>query len=219
MDKIVERIRKLLALAGNNPSEAEREAALRKAHALLLEHNLQMQDVAEKVETMDAHDMVVKYPSTWSRVIINAVASLYFCKFVYTRVGRVYVAHFIGMRVDAEIAQMVATSIINSVAHEAVYHSRRTGGSVASFKNGAASQIAYRCRKLREEAEADPVPGTALVVQSLYKTRATQAEEWTQQKFGKLKESKRSLRVTADHSGRAGAAFGQTISITPRVRQ
>jgi hypothetical protein len=219
MEKIVERVRKLLALAGNNPSEAEREAALRKAHAILLEHNLQMHDVIEKVETMDAYDMLVKYPSTWSRVISNAIANLYFCKFVYTKTGRSYVAHFIGMRVDAEIAQMVASNIIESVAREAVYHARVTGGSVASFKNGAASSIYWRCEKMRKEAEADPVPGTALVVQSLYKTRAAQAEDFSQNKFGKLKTSKRQMRVTADESGRAGANFAQKVSLTPKVRQ
>jgi hypothetical protein len=217
MEKIVERVRKLLALAGNNPSEAEREAALRKAHAILLEHNLQMHDVIEKIETVNAYDMVVKYPSTWSRVISNAIANLYFCKFVYTKVGRSYIAHFIGMRVDAEIAQMVASNIIESVAREAVYHSRVTGGSVASFKNGAASSIAYRCRKMREQAEADPVPGTALVVQSLYKTRAAEAEDFTQNKWGKLKETNRRMRVTADESGRAGSKFGGTVSLTPKV--
>lgn len=219
MNKVIERIRKLLALAGNNPSEAEREAALSKAHALLLEHNLQMHDVAEKVETMDAYDMIVKHPSTWSRVVSKAIAELYFCKFVYTKTGRSYTAHFVGMRVDAEVAKMVANNVITSVAYQAQIVARQTGGSVASFKNGAAAAIYWRCEKLRREAEqANAVPGTALVVQSLYKTRAEQAQEWVRHRWGYLGNSKRKLNVRNDEAGQRGAAFGRSINITPQVR-
>jgi hypothetical protein len=223
MDKIVERIRKLLALAGNNPSDAEREAALSKAHALLVEHNLQMHDVADVVETVAAHDMLVRYPSTWSRVISGAVAGLYFCKFVYTphRQNRTYTAHFVGMRTDAEIAQMVANSIIGSVARQAEIHARATGGSVASFKNGAAATVWHRCQKLRAEAEQkQAVPGKALVVQSLYKTRLDEATKWAQNRWpglGKGKSRGRALDVRYDQAGQAGAAFGQSVSLTAQV--
>ena len=42
-EKIIERIRKLLALAGNNPNEAEAALAMEKAQAELALHNLSMQ--------------------------------------------------------------------------------------------------------------------------------------------------------------------------------
>lgn len=41
-DKLIERLKKLLALAGNNPSEAEAQAALAKAQAVALEHGIDL---------------------------------------------------------------------------------------------------------------------------------------------------------------------------------
>lgn len=43
MSKIVEKINKLLALAGNNPSEEEAQAALLKAQQLMAEHNVHVE--------------------------------------------------------------------------------------------------------------------------------------------------------------------------------
>jgi hypothetical protein len=44
-EKLIERIRKLLALADNNPSESEAAAALERASAIMAEHNLTMAHV------------------------------------------------------------------------------------------------------------------------------------------------------------------------------
>lgn len=41
-DKIIERLKKLLALAGNNPSQAEAEAAMAKAQAVAIEHGIDL---------------------------------------------------------------------------------------------------------------------------------------------------------------------------------
>lgn len=50
MNKMIERVKKLLALASNNPSEEEAKAAAMKAHKLIAEYNLDLsQEVGEKV--------------------------------------------------------------------------------------------------------------------------------------------------------------------------
>ena len=41
-DKIIERLKKLLALAGNNPSQEEANAAMAKAQAVALEHGIDL---------------------------------------------------------------------------------------------------------------------------------------------------------------------------------
>ena len=46
-DKIIERLKKLLALAGNNPSQAEAEAALSKAQAVAIEHGIDLAMLGE----------------------------------------------------------------------------------------------------------------------------------------------------------------------------
>jgi hypothetical protein len=221
MEKIIDKIRKLLALAGNNDSGAEREAALNKAHQLLLQHNLDMSQVADKVEEVSAFNNAMGFnPSPWIRTIVNSIAELYFCKFVWTRTGpKSFKATFVGMRVDAEIAQMVSESLVKSVMREAHAHNRITGGSVASFKSGAAAKIYYRCRKLIDEAAIDSQPGTALVVQSLYKTRAQEADDWMKAHMGELKKPRSRLILRGDEAGQAGARFGETVSLTAQVKK
>ena len=41
-DKLIERLKKLLALAGNNPSQEEANAAMAKAQAVALEHGIDL---------------------------------------------------------------------------------------------------------------------------------------------------------------------------------
>lgn len=50
-DKIVEKIKKLLALAGNNPSEQEAQAAYAKAQALMAQYSIELsEESGEEVE-------------------------------------------------------------------------------------------------------------------------------------------------------------------------
>ena len=50
MNKMLEKVKKLLALAGNNPSEEEAQAAALKAQELIAQYNLDMsQDTGVKI--------------------------------------------------------------------------------------------------------------------------------------------------------------------------
>ena len=221
MEQIANRIRKLLALAGNNPSAAEREAALKKAHQLLIDHNLEMHDVADKVEEVSAFNANFPFrPSPWIRMIANSVAELYFCKFVFTRYGKAseFKATFIGMRVDADIARVVVESLLRTVKHQGAAHARATGGSEASFKSAAAAEIYWRCKAMMKDAQSEKTPGTALVVQSLYKTRAAEAQAWIDKnmKLGNRPGGK--LRLRADESAQAGYALGKSLPLTAKIR-
>lgn len=66
MEKIIERVRKLLALA---TSSNEHEAALAAAHAqrLLAEHNLAMADIETQRETMTANKVDIEAPKTFPK--------------------------------------------------------------------------------------------------------------------------------------------------------
>lgn len=220
MDKIIDKIRKLLALAANNPSEGERDAAMRKAHQLLVDHNLQMQDVQVTSETINVYVHNMNSRATpWARTITDAIAKLYFCKFVYSVNNKKLRANFVGMRVDAEIARMVAENILDSVRRESVIYGATTGGSPGSFRNGAAATVYHRAMQMMRDAAPDKAPGTALVVQSLYKQRAAEAEAFAANYWRGLKKPKSKLNVRHDEAGRAGAAFAQTVSLTANIKK
>jgi hypothetical protein len=91
MERVAERIRKLLALANNNPSEAEAAIALERASALMAEHNLTMAQVDahgtgdERVE--EKHNAAYR-GQTWARLIWGSVAQLNFCMYYYRHNNR-----------------------------------------------------------------------------------------------------------------------------------
>lgn len=78
MERIADKIQKLLALAGNNPSEAEAKAALLKAQALMAEYNVDMEalQTGEKI----TYDLIVtkvkahKFNNTLGTILADAFA-------------------------------------------------------------------------------------------------------------------------------------------------
>ena len=78
MNRIADKIQKLLALAGNNPSETEAKAALLKAQALMAEYNVDMEalQTGEKI----TYDLIVtkvkahKFNNTLGTILADAFA-------------------------------------------------------------------------------------------------------------------------------------------------
>src|SRR3990167_9504398 len=89
-ERILDRIKKLQALAGNNPSEAEAQAAAAKVQALLFEHNLELRDVEgytlqgneEAYEKMEHHLDANSLTMKWKSVLYHWVARHNFCQTV-----------------------------------------------------------------------------------------------------------------------------------------
>lgn len=51
MDKMLDKVKKLLALAGNNPSESEAKSALLKANQLIAQYSLDLSnETGDKIE-------------------------------------------------------------------------------------------------------------------------------------------------------------------------
>lgn len=118
-DQIIERIRKLLALAGNNPNEHEAAAAAAKAQALMQEHDLEMSAVeglhmdartagVTKVDGVTLHK--AGKPGGWKVDLFETVAKTSDC-WVYVRRshGKWYDAtgQMVGRKQDLEMAEYV----------------------------------------------------------------------------------------------------------------
>lgn len=93
-DKVVEKIRAILRKADEerNPSEAERDVAIKAANHLLLKHGLSMQDVGDledKDERSFEHDSVFdsEGQESWRGSLLHRIARVYFCKVYYISLG------------------------------------------------------------------------------------------------------------------------------------
>lgn len=85
-ERIIDRIRKLLALAGDNPNEHEAAAAAAKAQALMQEHDLAAADVSVKTDARTAGitqaATVLRQrgkPGSWKEGLFSAVAETSDC--------------------------------------------------------------------------------------------------------------------------------------------
>lgn len=80
--KIIDRVRKLMALAGS-PNAHEAAQAAAKVQSLLLEHNLRMQDIDVNSHDAERVTELVYYfdaPKTWQIDLANVISHHYFCR-------------------------------------------------------------------------------------------------------------------------------------------
>lgn len=98
MNKMLDKVRKLLALAGNNPSEKEAQAAAIKAQELIAQYNLDMsQEIGEKINHV-LKKAVHSNNEGYRKPLASVIAENFQCKPIM--IGNI--VHFFGREADAE---------------------------------------------------------------------------------------------------------------------
>lgn len=80
MEKITDKIQKLLALAGNNPSEEEAKAALLKAQKMMAEYNLSQSDLSGEEKIQYGLEPCKVRVNPRSKVMSTIIANSFACK-------------------------------------------------------------------------------------------------------------------------------------------
>lgn len=224
MEKILERVRKLLALAGNNPNENEALAALEKAHGILAEHNLLIEEVRAAGDGKGSEDMErgagktdTNLPERHFRHVWSAVARAHFCvcasyrpnpkryRTIYTMVGR---------RINVIVATQMALYLCQTMRRLASEEMARAGRRDHAYKNaylvGLASRIVQRLMELTERA-----PGKGLV---LYTGNEQELNaKFFEENLGGLKQKKQ-VSVAYNGEGFArGYVDGDRVSFSQQV--
>jgi hypothetical protein len=170
MEKIIDKIRKLLALA---TSSNEHEAALAASHAqrLLSEHNLAMADIETEIKPQSADRIETSVSKTlpkWVRHLSAGVSSAFDCQAIHhPSTGKMT---FIGVGVDVQIAaytfayldrtvRKICSSYMKNHVNDAIPNRHRELMR-QSYYLGAVSTITSR---LREQKIRTPITPGALV--------------------------------------------------------
>lgn len=82
MEKIADKIQKLLALAGNNPSEEEAKAALLKAQKMMAEYNMSQSDLNGEEKIVYSLEMCKLRVNPRSKVMSVIIANSFACKVI-----------------------------------------------------------------------------------------------------------------------------------------
>lgn len=128
-EKIIEKIKKCLELANNNPSAEEAKSAALMAQKLLAKYNISMEDVKDvgSVEEIEESPIWFKDLVTWGVVrgwkyqLAEIVASNFRCKhFFYGKDAVVFYGH----KTDVQVAKQIYTFLFQNgdkLANKLVY--------------------------------------------------------------------------------------------------
>jgi hypothetical protein len=222
MNPILEKVKKLLALAGNaGTTEGERDNALRMAHGLLAKHNLDMADLHAHCQQEGREDYTHAYHGIgWCRYVSNSIAKLFFCKYYYGRKVNSYKVehHFVGKTSNTATAALMSEYVIRSILKECRNRfGHELNAQARSFALGAQSKIAERVAELIKEAKPEGGTSTSLVVQALYKTEVEANEAFLKADGTKLvTKNPRSSHVNMSAYS-DGKTYGGSIGLNTQI--
>jgi|KBSMisStandDraft_5_1062788.scaffolds.fasta_scaffold134591_3 Protein of unknown function (DUF2786). len=162
-EAVIEKVRKLMALANGNDNEHQAEAAANKARELLEAYNLDMASINKDTKSFtprqDQKHRGGLYK--WQRDLWNMVAILNFCKYSYYRgltAGSTYEHRLIGSKANVIGATIMAQYLQDTVDRLAKdwVKANRPGSSVfikeaIAYREGVAERLGTRLWQLREE--------------------------------------------------------------------
>lgn len=233
-DKLIDTIRKLLALAGSS-NESEAALALERAQALLLKHNLAtthgltLDAIRNRVKgtPIEMDGGILTEPGSYSRMIGQGVGLLCGCQYFYTPQkikGYTYDENgFIGQPHSIKVARLMYEYLLRTVGR--IVDTAVSSGSAPVIRRSFREGCAYRLHQ-RMAARANAtlafntglVPGHQLpMVISERDAIAEQIKEFVKQRASSFAVV--SARAAPhDHAAfYAGADAGERISIDPQV--
>lgn len=159
--KIIERIKKLLALANNNSNEAEAEAAMAKATEMLEAYNLDMAILGHTAKGAQRND--TKRTGGlygWQRKLWKAVAEINFCHYLSIKgltKGSTYEHRLIGSHANVVSTEMMATYLQETIeklaqqwAKDSQFKSVFVREAIA-YREGMTARITERLQARRDK--------------------------------------------------------------------
>lgn len=227
-DRMIAKLKKLLAMAQDKSSENEAMIAAKQLHSLLAKYNLSMSDIEAEEDSVDSDHMVQKC-RPWKRIVAYNIAKLYFCDMYFVRLGKGNSRYvFMGTDSNRIFAMHITSMIFVTLEREARKESREVyGKEVPSFVNSywtaATERIAERCQELinsaKEGSLQDEEGNTMPVLASVYDQAQNRIDTWKESKNLKLKESKNTTKVT-DRAGQTrGRQAGDKVQLSRSVGQ
>lgn len=210
MTSIVDKIRKLFALAtSSNPNEAALAAA--KAQELLLQHNLTLSQIEtqEPASTYKRNWFEVG-SRVWRRSLLTVIARHNFCDVVHCGRGRMAI---IGEQHNSEAVQFIYAHLVTELEPMAVAAYLESWGDVPAitwkdgFFMGAVQSIHARLEAQRKQSEASSQACRALVV-----TKDTQLQDAIQRFYPDVRTA-RAKSVKSTDGFYQGVEAGKHVTL------
>ena len=206
-NKLIDRIKKLLALSANNPNPHEAQIALKRAQKLLAENDMSMTSLTE-VESEDIGESQGKNVQRWTRTVYSAITDLYQCEYIID--PNPPARHIvIGTLVNRTTAILIINYVLKAIRLE-------SKGKSASFRNGAALGVYQSCQEILEAEKKNKnvvIPGTGLVSADIRLVRSSANDRYINDEHGDVRAGRRSTT----YYSQAGHDFGTSLSVNPQI--
>jgi hypothetical protein len=161
MEKIIDRIKKLLELANNNPNEHEAQAAMAKATEMLEAYNLDMAVLGTSGKGAQRSDTKKNGGLYgWQRKLWKAVAEMNFCHYLSVKglaKGSTYEHRLIGSHANVVSTEMMAAYLQETVEKLAQQWAKSEGfksvfvRDAIAYREGMAYRITERLQARRDQ--------------------------------------------------------------------
>ncbi len=173
--RILDRIRKLLALGHGTNFEGEAQASLRMAREHMAQYGLSLSDVelaealADPIVEMDADEHSKrKTPEHWAQILAAAIRIIFDCDCIIStsRMTRRSVLRFVGYKEDVELARTTYTILYLAIRAAACRQISEAGRPRLSFMYGVAERLMQRANAEKKAAKQEPSGRFEMVVRS-----------------------------------------------------
>lgn len=210
-DKIIQRIKSLLALGDDVSSPNEAAIALQRARKLMDKHQINFENLEDNSDDNFSQELFssgYKTSRTWLEILVMAVANLNDCRVhsINTSNGYKYY-RFSGMTGDPETCNFMMGYIISSVNRlYKIDKSKYNGLNKSSYYQGFAFTIKERINEIKKERENNEFigDGRSLVVVK---------KELVEERFGKPKYKTRRVTNKCMVSGSLGREAGKKVHL------
>lgn len=214
MEKIKDRIRKLLAKADNTACTVEEAKAFNdKAFELMEQYNLDRSSVAEQErETVRTHRTLQVLVRPWSTAVLQGLCHLYYCKWLYkAESSRVHTVTIIGEEQNVAICHAIAVMVLRAVQQEA-----RFTGLGRSFMTGAGAEILNRAMEMRPINRVTSTTGQGQALMVLADDEKRGNDQYLADVLGvRVKPARKSqARINSSEGFHRGKAYGATLPLS-----
>jgi ElaB/YqjD/DUF883 family membrane-anchored ribosome-binding protein len=227
-EKMLEKVRKLLALS-QSPNEHEAALAAERAQAILAEYNLTMADALKKgqaAEKFVVDNELFTKAAPWQRSLGVAVATLYFCSYLFVRCGDSKDQnYFVGEKHNTVVAKMMFTYLVDTIRRlsreGAKKHPSQQSAYKNSFRSACSQRVAGRIHRRIEESKRGGVKtetGTTLpALASLYDSVKPKLDSFIADEIGPTKKKSQRLTMTHGAGVMDGMRAGDKIGLDQQV--
>lgn len=183
-DKILDRIRKVLAVAEGSQYQAEAETAMKMAQSYMKQYGLSMSEVELKASlereiVREPLDRIVKNQEKWEFYVCRAISIIFDCEVIKAQTySGGWVANFVGYKEDVEMCKLIFNCILISTKSAANKSYKGDMWAIRSFLTGVGEGLLTRAITEKLKAQEDKKTGKSNSYALVVVSKKNQVRDW-----------------------------------------